>query len=479
MPGDGCKRIGSAGARCSRAGVVGRNHSPRALIGLVLGLAWGLAAPASAQDAVSPTQTPAQRDMASAIDVMCPQLPTGAGVSAQVTQLKQVCGNLKTNKFGYTQPQLNAAIQTLNGEELQVPQQRIQDIRGAQIGIISARLSAIRAGRVGTGLKVAWLDARPQDRAFALDEPQSYDVVPAQFAEDGFLSRLGLFVTGNGSFGDKNSTGEVPGFDFHTEGLTVGADYRVSNTLVAGASVGYMRFDSDFKNSAVSPSGQNLDSNGVQLSLFGTYYPTDQLFIDGIASVGWSFYDATRHVLVPTTPTATGVDEKLNGDFDAFNYGFATNVGYQLQWSGANLTPIVRAEYLRSDIDGFTEDGSSAVKLKFGDQTAESLTTNIGLEADYPISTSFGVISPNARAEYVHEFLGDDNGVKVQYAFDPTNTSEFRVTTEDPDRDYGIVGAGVAATLAGGWGAFLDWSTVVGLSNFSIYTFNLGFRKEF
>ena len=45
--------------------------------------------------------------------------------------------------------------------------------------------------------------------------------------------------------------------------------------------------------------------------------------------------------------------------------------------------------------------------------------------------------------------------------------------------DVCIVGAGVAATLAGGWGAFLDWSTVVGLSNFSIYTFNLGFRKEF
>jgi outer membrane autotransporter protein len=182
---------------------------------------------------------------------------------------------------------------------------------------------------------------------------------------------------------------------------------------------------------------------------------------------------------VPTNGGVTGVDTKIDGDFDALNYGFATNIGYDLQLRGATVTPIFRLEYLGSEIDSFTEDGSSAFKLKFGDQSAQSLTTNVGLEAYYPISTSFGVISPNARAEYVHEFLADDNGVKVQYAFDPTDASEFRVTTQDPDRDYGVVGAGVAATLAAGWSAFLDWSTVVGLQDFTVNTFNLGFRKEF
>jgi outer membrane autotransporter protein len=173
------------------------------------------------------------------------------------------------------------------------------------------------------------------------------------------------------------------------------------------------------------------------------------------------------------------VETSAEGDFDAIHYGVATNVGYTIRRFGANLTPIARLEYLRAEIDDFTEDSPEAIELTFDDHDADSLTLNVGLEADYPISTGFGIIAPNVRAEYVHDFIGDADGVLVRYAVDPTRLSEFEVSTEDKDQDYGILGAGVAMTLQGGWAAFVDYHTYVGLDNFDIHTVNAGLRLQF
>ena len=186
------------------------------------------------------------------------------------------------------------------------------------------------------------------------------------------------------------------------------------------------------------------------------------------------------------------VESTAKGDFDAIHYGVAANVGYTIRLLGANVTPIARLEYLRAEIDGFTEDSPEAIELEFDDFDAELLPLNVGIEADYPISTRFGVIAPNIRAEYVHDFLTSDDGVLVRYAADNTDDvaptvspcpttpcSEFEVSTESEDEDYGILGAGVAATLPAGWSAFADYHTFVGLTNFTIHAVNVGFRREF
>jgi outer membrane autotransporter protein len=67
----------------------------------------------------------------------------------------------------------------------------------------------------------------------------------------------------------------------------------------------------------------------------------------------------------------------------------------------------------------------------------------------------------------------------VRYAVDPTRTSTFEVTTPSPDRDYAVLGAGVAASFPAGWSAFVDYNTLVGLANFDVHTVNFGVRKSF
>jgi outer membrane lipase/esterase len=448
--------------------VLGGSVAAAAVVGAILQV--------QAQPVDPARQNAAQLDMASATVRMCTDPNFRSNPESQ--SLRATCDAVVSLP---DDEQRDSVFQSLNGEEVQAAQQQLGEISDAQIGNITARLSAIRAGVAGPGLSVAGLNLNGGDRMLALDDAEDLEIVPAQFEGD-FLSRLGIFVTGEVTFGDKDSSGEVEGYDFDTQGVTVGADWRFTDNLVAGAAVGYSRFNADFDESDVSLEGQELESDAVQFSLFSSFYLTDQLFVDGIASFGWHFYDSERRILVPSAADpATLIETSAKGDFDAIHYGFATNVGYTIRRFGANLTPIARLEYLRAEIDGFTEeeDSPEAIELTFDDHNVDSLTLNVGLEADYPFSTAFGVISPNVRAEAVHEFLGNEDGVLVRYAADPTQLSEFEVSNERDNDYYGILGAGVAATLQGGWAAFVDYHTFVGLDNFDIHTVNVGLRLEF
>jgi uncharacterized protein with beta-barrel porin domain len=468
---------------------------------LRLGLTFGAlgvvglsAPPATGQGdlTASSTQNDAQRPMAQAINTMCPNL-------AAENPLVQVCGNMVNNDggggftgFQLPQDQLNAATQTLNGEEVQAVQQQVGDVQATQVANITARMDAIRAGLAQPGLSFAGLTfdddgILPAGYEDGLAVGEGDPLV----GEGGTLTapiwdKLGVFVTGGGSFGDKSESGQVTGYDFYTVGLTTGVDYRIRDDFAVGAAVGYSYYNVDFDTNQDNPSGQNLDSNSVIFSFFGTYFPNrdslvplEGLFLDGLASFGWSFFDMSRHIIVPSNSTAAPVDEKANSDTTAFQYQFAGNLGYEFSIQQFTITPVARVQYVKADISSYEESGASPVNLKVGSQDATSLTTNLGGSLGYGFSTQYGVLEPSVRAEYVHEFENNDDGATIRYASDPTGLSTFDIVTEGANRNYGIVGASLTGTLPGGWSAFTDFETVVGLGKFDIYTFRAGFRKEF
>lgn len=467
-----------------------------ALVGLALPLlVW--APPLAAQtipDALHtlPGQNDPQDDMARAIEQTCPFL-NPESPDPDTARLKSVCDDMIGAAQGEDPPtdDLNASLQSLNGEELQTPDQQITEIRDTQLGNVLGRLEALRTGAAGPGLSVAGLSVEAGDaillatgdrRLLFADgdglrmSGQGGDAVLAGQGGDLAGGRLGLFLTGSFKFGDKDDTDELEGYDFHTSGVTAGADYRLTDQLVFGGAFGYSRFDADFDDTEDSPGGQELESNSYLFSLFGTYFLDNGFFIDGIATVGYGDYESTRRVVVPMATPA--VDEEAEGDFDAWQYGAAANVGYDTFVGPVRLTPRAQLEYLHADIDGFTEDGVEGLNLEFDDQDVDSLVIRPGVEAAYPISLDFGVISPYVWAEYIHEFLDDDDGVEVRFAADPTNLSAFEITTQGQDQNYGAVGAGVTATLRGGLSLFAGYETLVGLDDFDVHRISVGLRKE-
>ena len=493
---------------------------PRAMASL-LALITGVAVSAGAQaqefgTLVSPgTQDAAQLSMAQTIQPVCEGLDAaraqGELNSTQIT-LNEVCRNMVFNNgtdngqgvsnplpgeiTGYLQPQdeLNAFTQRINGEETQATQQQVGSVQAIQESNIGARIEAIRAGLASPGLSFAGLSLDDGENVLQAGYDDGETVLPAGYDEDLLVGqggdldapvwdRLGVFVTGGGKFGDKSDSSEVTGYDFWSVGLTGGADYRVRDDLVFGAAIGYSYYDVDFNDNDSNISGQDLDSNSVSLSLFGTFFPggaAEGLFVDGLATVGWSWIDMSRRIVIEPGPGSDGppIDEEANGDTDALFFGFAGNVGYDFNVQQFRITPVARVRFIRADIDNYEESGAGAVNLEFGSQDATSLTTHAGVEIGYAFSTGFGVIEPSIRGEYIHEFLNDDDGVDVGYVSDPNNFT-LETVTEDPDRNYGVVGASVTGTFSAGWSSFLDFETVLGYSSYDIYALRAGVRKEF
>ena len=74
--------------------------------------------------------------------------------------------------------------------------------------------------------------------------------------------------------------------------------------------------------------------------------------------------------------------------------------------------------------------------------------------------------------------MNDSRSVTSKYAVDPFNTF-FVIPTDNPDRDYFALGAGVSAVFSKGVSAFLYYETVLGLRDVTRHAFTAGVRLEF
>ena len=96
----------------------------------------------------------------------------------------------------------------------------------------------------------------------------------------------------------------------------------------------------------------------------------------------------------------------------------------------------------------------------------ESLLAKVGGHLSYAIKVPFGVILPEARAHYVHEFENGQRALSVHFGADPDANSSsgpvsnFVVFTDPPDRSYYDYAAGVSAQFAFGISAFVDYNAV-------------------
>ena len=111
-------------------------------------------------------------------------------------------------------------------------------------------------------------------------------------------------------------------------------------------------------------------------------------------------------------------------------------------------------------------------------QDVESLTTVLGGRASYAISTGLGVLLPQVRIEWEHEFKNDSRLLTARFVNDPVG-QPILFTTGNPDRNYANLGVSLSATFRRGIAAFIDYETVLGLANVSGNFITLGVRGEF
>ena len=474
-------------------GRTGMSSQARLIVMALLAVLAGLpAAPAFAQNLANvPASSPLQKRVGAAVAAVCGQFiaanaaspATAVGRDDGTAQgdLFGRCGDMVHNanallgsgptafSLGLAANSLNDALSEIAHDEAAAQGANSTQNTDIQVDNLTGRLAALRGGAKGVSLAALRLrDSSGQ--LLAADENWLDSRLAA--GEDGGeapLSRLGLFVTGEYSFGEDDGSREEAGYDFDGYGVTAGADYKLSENLIAGAAFGYTRINNDYDNN-----GGKLDQDTYSLSLYASIY-SGPLYFDGIVSYALSKNDTDR--VIGYGGAVRPVNRIARSDTDGEEFSISAGMGYEFSRGAWSFGPFARASYSDTDLDSYSETGGFGLNLAVDDQNVTSFETSLGGDVSYSHSTNFGVVIPNLRLEWVHEFDNDSRQIGAQYVNDPRN-NRFFVRTDSPDRNSYILGGGLSAILAGGKTLFAEVESAVGKEDYERYVFRIGGRLE-
>lgn len=281
------------------------------------------------------------------------------------------------------------------------------------------------------------------------------------------FSPLSLWWEMDSNFGDRNTTPKITGFGVDNHNFVSGVDYRVEDNWVVGGLFSYRH------NNALFDSGRGETMNDSYTGgLYTTYNITDALHIDASASYGGFVYETTRNI------NLIGLGSSVaQGSTSGGQYAFSGGSGYDFNFQALSIAPYVRGEYMNLSIDGFSESGSLAA-VQFANQNIESLVSTMGIQTSYTLSFPWGILTPQLRGEWHHQYLDGRRNIDTRFTSDPS-AQRFTMVSGVPVRDYFTVGAEVSSLLPGGVSAFLSYETLQGYTDISSHKFMLGTRFEF
>ena len=277
---------------------------------------------------------------------------------------------------------------------------------------------------------------------------------------------LGFWSNIDSSFGSRSNSFSQPGFDFDNHNFVFGADYRLKDNWVAGGSFSYRNNNANFA------AGRGDTTNDSYTgTLYTSYNITDAAHVDATASYGGFAYDTSRNINVG------GQSSIAKASTNGGQYAFSWGGGYDFTYQALTVAPYARGEYMNLDIDGYSESGS-LYAVRFGNQNIESLTSTVGIQTAYALSFPWGVLIPQLRGEWHHQFMDGQRQIQAGFIADPTGQS-FVMTSDGPTRDYYTFGAEVSSVLPGGISAFLAYETLQSYTSINSNRLMLGGRLEF
>ena len=423
-----------------------------------------------------PGLTENQRSLAVAMDTLCPRLQARAAtlVGDQLDLLRR-CNAIT---FGSTPTEQVRALDQIAPEEMNATRTQTLDLSRTQLTNVSDRLIALRKG--AKGLSLVGLNLRTQDELISAEQIAGSLLrifgggASADDARDSLLDdRLGLWLRGNVSFGEKRASKADQGFDADQWGVMGGLDYRFTPTSVVGLALGYGRSQVEF-----NPAGAGeLATDAMSGSLYATMYSQQGFYVDAVATALRGDYDSVRQLAF--TEGGAPVALTARGATSSNTIGLAFTLGYDFNIRAFTIAPSVGYTYLTATIDGFREAGAGGLDLRFEEQTYASGTANAGLRLSYAWRTAIGVIVPQLRGEYIREFLDERETFGVRFANDPfEDTPLIVVKTDVPDRSYWRLAAGLSAQFTHGISGFVEYQKLDSLRYFDYADVALGLRFE-
>jgi uncharacterized protein YhjY with autotransporter beta-barrel domain len=428
-----------------------------------------------------PNLTPNKRQMAIALDRICVELDEISRGAAALTD-DQRAMNERCNAlyFDNTAANQSEALGELSGEDFAAARTQTLLFSNTLYASVMDRLVALRGG--ARGLSLAGLNIIVDGELVPLAQMQEMvkGLLGGGASSDAdragglFGDKLGIWMRGNYSTGEKENSPSSPSFDADQWVLIGGIDYRLSELAVIGGSFAYGQSGIDF-----NPQGEGaLDTTSWATSLYGSLYAAKNFYFDVILNVANSDYEADRNI---TYVDGSGlVSADASGTTDGVTVSGGMSAGYDFLIGGMTISPTLGTFYIDATIDDFIERGAPGLNLIYDEQNFRSLTGNLGVRATYSWNTSWGVLLPHVRVDYVREFEDDVDVFGIRFAADPNanSTPPILVQTDNPDRSYWRFATGFSAQFAHGFSGYVEYQRLESFEFISFEDLSVGLRMQ-
>ncbi|OLH46520.1 hemagglutinin [Xanthomonas oryzae pv. oryzae] len=276
---------------------------------------------------------------------------------------------------------------------------------------------------------------------------------------------LGLWVGGAIRSGSLNRQTNSNGVEFQTDGLSVGADYRVASSLAIGAGLGWGRDASD-----VGSNGSHSKATAYTMALYASFRPGKAFFFDTLVGYQMLSYDLRRFV--------TDDSSLAEGNRDGKQWIASLSTGADLQRGTLQITLYARVDVARATLDGYAEQGVAPFALRYADMDVATTTTgNLGLRLEWRREVAWGRLSPQLRVEYQRDFQGRGDAI-LSYA-DLTGGPFYRTAQSAFDRNRLMVGIGAALLTEQGLSTRLEYRGITDGDSNNDQTWMINLEKKY
>ncbi|MBB4656325.1 uncharacterized protein YhjY with autotransporter beta-barrel domain [Xanthomonas sp. F14] len=275
---------------------------------------------------------------------------------------------------------------------------------------------------------------------------------------------LGLWVGGAIRSGSLDKQSNSNGVDFQTDGLSVGADYRVAQSLAIGAGLGWGRDDSD-----VGRNGSHSKATAYTMALYASFHPGKAFFFDTLVGYQLLSYDLRRYV--------TDDASMAEGNRDGKQWIASLSTGADLQRGELQITPYARVDLARATLDGYVEDGVAPFALRYDDMDVATTTGNLGLRLEWRREVAWGRLTPQLRVEYQRDFQGRGDAT-LSYA-DLNGGPFYRAGQSAFDRNRLMVGIGAALLTEQGLSTRLEYRGITDGDSNNDQTWMINLEKKY
>lgn len=396
------------------------------------------------------------RSLAAALDNLCPRLQalSDTSINAGTSALRNHC--LALYELSLTDPNAAASVLTkLAPEEMLAQGETQQRFASRQTRNVQQRLLMLKQGVRGAQIGLV----SPTGQAFS-----------GGAAGDESNSPWGLFVNGVLDDGKRDKTDLESGYNYSGNGITAGADYRFSASLIGGAAVGFNNSSLDY-----SHSDGSLDSKVANVLVYGTWYLNAWSF-DGVAGYGRGKVDTKRNINYTDVSGPFSATAKGNTNSDQIM--MSATVTYDWTKAAYTVSPFFSLDWSSNHVDSFEENDGGGWELAFDKQHTSSLVSSLGVRAQMAKSYSWGVWQPAGLFAWKNEAEGKRDPIVARFAFDTDTNNTFDVNAAKPDRTYFSLGLGSTFVFTKGWSAYVNYERLIGLEHITSQQFTFGARME-